>query len=62
MGLGLSKSRVFRRKAPNGEIHFILPEYLFDETRETAEYLDETEIRKIMKREASKPLLLLRAE
>jgi|OpeIllAssembly_1097287.scaffolds.fasta_scaffold183115_2 hypothetical protein len=60
--MGLPKSRVVRRKALNGEIHLILPEYKFDETRETAEDLDETEIRKIMKREASKPLLLLRAE
>jgi len=48
--MGLPKSRVVRRKALNGEIHLILPEYKFDETRETAEDLDETEIRKIMKK------------
>jgi len=35
---------------------------MFDETKGTAEDFDKAEIRKIMKKEASKPLLLLRAE
>jgi len=35
---------------------------MFVETMEPAEDLEEAEIRKIMKKEASKPLLLLRAE
>jgi hypothetical protein len=54
-------SQAVRKRSPNGEIHFILPEQLFDETGETAEDV-EAELRKITKREASKPLLLLRAE
>ena len=46
----------------NGEIHIILPESKFDEDRKNVEDFDEAEIRQIMKKEASKPLLLLRAE
>jgi hypothetical protein len=61
-GIGLPKSRVVRKQSLNGEIHLILPESMFDETKETAKDLDEAEIRKIMKKEVSKPLLLLRAE
>ena len=61
-GIGLRKPRVVREESPNGEIHFILQEAKFDETRKNSEDFDEAEIRKIMKKEASKPLLLLRAE
>jgi hypothetical protein len=57
----LPKSRVVRKRSLNGEIHLILPESMFVETKETEDF-DEAEIRKIMKKEASKPLLLLRAE
>lgn len=46
----------------NGEIHLIVPESKFDETWKNAESVNEVEIRKMMKKEASKPLLLLRAE
>jgi len=59
---GLPKSRWLRKRSVDGEIHLILPEYMFVETMEPAEDLEEAEIRKIMKKEASKPLLLLRAE
>ena len=58
----MPKLRVAKELFRNGEIHLILPESAFDEDRETAEDLDEAEIRRIMKKEASKPLLLLRAE
>jgi len=58
----LSKSRAVRKRSPNGEIHFILPEYTYDETGTTAETFDEAEMRRITRKEASKPLLLLRAE
>jgi len=57
----LPKPRAVRDQSINGEIHFILPESMFDETK-TAEYFDEAEMRRIMKKVASKPLLLLRAE
>jgi len=58
----LPKTRVVREQSPNGEIHLILPEAKFVGNRKNAEYFDEAEIRKIMKKEASKPLLLLREE
>jgi len=58
----LPKSRVIREESLNGEIHFIFPESKFVKTRKDAEYFDEAEIRKLMKKEAAKPLLLLREE
>jgi hypothetical protein len=58
----LPKSRVVREKSLNGEIHFILLESQLDETRKNAENFDHAEIRKLMKKEAAKPLLLLREE
>jgi hypothetical protein len=61
-GSCLPKMRAVMEKFQNGEIHVILPESKSDETWETADNINETEIRKIMKQEASKPLLLLRAE
>ena len=56
------KSRVVRKQSSNGEVHFIVDESMCDETEENARDFDDAEIRKIMKKEASKPLLLLRAE
>jgi chemotaxis receptor (MCP) glutamine deamidase CheD len=53
---------VIREKSLNGEIHFILPESKSDENKKNAENFDEAEIRKLMKKEAAKPLLLLREE
>ena len=51
-----------RKQASDGEVHFIFAGSVFDEAAETASDFDEAKIRAIMKREASKPLLLLRAE
>jgi hypothetical protein len=63
MARSLSKSRMIREQSLNGEIHIILPESKFDEnSKENIEDFNEAEIRQIMKKEASKPLLLLRAE
>ena len=59
--MNLPKSRVIREQSSNGEVHFIVLESTLDETEETADF-DETEMRAIMKKEASKPLLLLRVE
>ena len=59
---GLSKSHVVRKQSSNGEIHFIIPDYMFDDTDETTEDFDESQIKIIMKKEAAKPLLLLRGE
>jgi hypothetical protein len=56
------KLQVIRKRSSNGEIHLILQEYRLDENRKNAEDFGEDEIRKIMKKEASKPLLILREE
>ena len=56
------KSRVVRTRSSNGEIHLIFQESRFDENRKNAVRLDEAKIRIIMKKEASKPLLILREE
>ena len=56
------KSHVVRERSLNGEIHLILRESRFNESRRNEEDLDEAEIRKIMRKEASKPLLILREE
>ena len=58
----LLRSCVVKEQTSNGETHLILLESMFDWAGETAEDLDKTEIGEIMKKEASKPLLLLRAE
>ena len=55
------KSRVVRTRCSNGEIHLILQDSRF-ESRKDAVRLDEAEIRVIMKKEASKPLLIMREE
>jgi hypothetical protein len=62
VGTGMPRPRVVRKQSLNGEIHLIIPDSIYASTKDTAEDLDENEIRKIMKKEASKPLLLLRAE
>jgi hypothetical protein len=56
------KSRLFRKRSSNGEIHLIFQEPRFDKNRKSAEDFDEAEIKVIMKKEASKPLLILREE
>jgi hypothetical protein len=58
----MRKLHVLRELSSNGEIHFILQEPRFDANRRKSEDLDEAEIRIIMKKEASKPLLILREE
>jgi hypothetical protein len=58
----MKKLRVVRERSSNGEIHLILQESNFIESRKDDVYLDEAEIRVTMKREASKPLLILREE
>ena len=58
----MPKSRIVREKSQNGEVHLIIRESMFDDNEKAEKDLDETELRKIMKKEASKPLLLLREE
>jgi len=45
----------------NGDTHFVIMEHT-NRKRKDTRYLDEAEIRKTSKREASKPLILIRAE
>jgi hypothetical protein len=56
------KLRVVGKRSSNGEIHLILQEYRLDENGKTAEDFDVDKIKRIMKEEASKPLLILREE
>jgi len=56
------KLRAVRKRSSNGEIHLILQEYRLDENRKNAEDLDADRIKRIMKEEASKPLLIMREE
>ena len=60
--MGLPKSRVVRKQSLNGEIHIVFPESILDENGGIAEDFDELKIRNIVKKEASKPLFLLRSE
>jgi hypothetical protein len=56
------KSIVIMKRSSNGEIHFIFQDSKLDENWKDATDLDEAEIRIITKKEASKPLLILREE
>jgi hypothetical protein len=56
------KIRLIRKRSSSGEIHLIFQEARFDEDRKNEEDMDEAEIRTLMKKEASKPLLILREE
>ena len=57
----MKKLRVVRTQSSNGEIHLILQESNFESGKDDV-YLDEAEMRITMKKEASKPLLILREE
>jgi len=46
----------------DGEIHFVLREHTSDDEPRKRIYLKDAEVAAILKKEASKPLLLLRAE
>ena len=56
------KSRLVREQSSNGEVHLIFQDSRFEKRRKDAIDFDEDEIRIIMKKEASKPLLILREE
>ena len=60
--MGLPKLRVVRKHSLNGEIHIVFPESILDENTENVEDFDELKMRNIVKKEASKPLFLLRSE
>jgi hypothetical protein len=49
-----------KKKISGGDIHFIVAVPTIGEKSEDAENFDEDEVRRITRKEASKPLLLLR--
>ena len=53
---------IVRVLSKDGEIHFVLREHIIDARRECIRYIKDAEIVALFKKEASKPLLLLRAE
>ena len=57
----MPKSRKVRVQSLNGEIHFVFPESMSKTNVKNVEDFDEIEIKRIMEKEASKPLLLVRS-
>jgi len=55
--------KVHRVDSPNGEIHLVIDENSVSENSKCSEcFTDVDEIKKVSKKEASKPLVLLREE
>ena len=57
-----AKNNIVRVLAQDGEIHFILREPIADEDPKECIYLKDAEVVNVLKKEASKPLLLMRTE
>jgi len=58
----MKRLQVIRVESFNGDTHFVILESQLSEKRENAEDYDEAEVKKASKRDASKPLILARAE
>jgi hypothetical protein len=58
----MKRLQVIRVDSLNGDTHFVILESQFSEKRENAEDYNEAEVKKASKRDASKPLILARAE
>lgn len=58
----MKQVRVVRVDSPNGETHFVLLESQLSENYEIAEDFDEAKIKEASKKDASKPLVLVRSE
>lgn len=58
----MKRLQVVRVESLNGDTHFVLLDSTLSEKRENAEDYDEVEVKKVSKRDASKPLILARAE
>jgi hypothetical protein len=58
----MPKTRAIRVRSRDGEVHLILQDSILAERKEHARDFGQVEIRRIMRREVSKPLLLLRSE
>jgi len=57
-----AKKDIVRILSKDGELHFVLREQTADEEPRECIRLKDAEVESLLKREASKPLLLLRAE
>jgi hypothetical protein len=58
----MKKIRVNRVDSPNGEIHFVLEEFQSSDHSAYFKDSDVTEIKRISRKEAAKPLVLFREE
>jgi len=58
----VKKKDIVKLLSQDGEIHFLLREHITDDEFRRHICLTDAEVVTIMKKEASKPLLLLRAE
>jgi hypothetical protein len=56
----VKKYEVLRTQSQDGEIHLILSELKLNDSSNSRSELDENQIRAIMKKEAQKPLRLMR--
>jgi hypothetical protein len=56
----VKKLRVVRVDSPDGETHYLLQESRILEPSENSKDFDQDEIKKIAKRDAAKPLLIVR--
>ena len=53
---------IVRVESTNVEVHLVSADDILDENEKNVSDFDETEIKRIMKKEISKPLLLVRSE
>jgi len=58
----MKKLQIVKTCSEDGEVHFILMEIADDNSFEKRGSVDEAEVREIMKKQAARPLLLLREE
>jgi len=58
----MKKKNAVKVLSQDGEIHFVLREHIADNEPEECVCLEDAEVVTVLKREAAKPLLLLRAE
>jgi hypothetical protein len=58
----MKKLQIVKTRSEDGEVHFILMDIAVDNSFEKRRSVDEAEVREIMKKQAARPLLLLREE
>lgn len=57
----MKKKNAVKMLSEDGELHFVLREHVADDEPRECVCLEDAEVRTVLKREASKPLLLARA-